>query len=120
MLQAVAENQPLKNRMQFTTSIENFDLRLGSFMSLEAAQSARAGVEFGVLAIELFRLQLDLNLPYRELCERRGIRPDAVKHWKEIPAVPCSAFRELEITCLPEEDRRYAFHSSGTTNRKSF
>lgn len=74
-----------------------------------------ADTEFNHLAHALFTLQFRHNLPYRQFCEGRGVSPAAVRHWAEIPAVPVSAFREIELTSLASEERQRVFHSSGTT-----
>ncbi len=67
------------------------------------------------LARALFRLQFK-NVPaYRKLCESRGISPDGVNSWTEIPAVPTAAFKHFEMTSLPLAERSHVFHSSGTT-----
>jgi hypothetical protein len=74
--------------------------------------------EFDVLALELFALQFEGVVPYRRLCEARGTTPQTVKSWRDIPAVPSAAFKELELTRLPEADRVATFHSSGTTDTR--
>ena len=73
---------------------------------------------FNRLALELFALQFGANAPYRRFCDARGVTPDSVTHWTRIPAMPASAFKELELSCLPVEERTIVFHSSGTTERR--
>jgi hypothetical protein len=73
---------------------------------------------FDQLALELFALQFEHNTPYRRLCEARGVRPDTVAHWTDIPAAPTSAFKELALSCLPLAERTSVFHSSGTTAQR--
>jgi hypothetical protein len=93
------------------------DLELQAAADAQAwAQHADAG--FNGMALVLFALQFAANAPYRTLCESRGIKPSALTHWSEIPAVPASAFKELELTCLPPEHRARVFHSSGTTGQR--
>ncbi len=70
---------------------------------------------FEPFALELFALQFELNPLYRRFCEARNVRADTVTHWTGIPAVPTSAFKKLEVSCLPPEARTAVFHSSGTT-----
>jgi hypothetical protein len=84
------------------------------------AGSPRAEVSAGfeALALQLFALQFEHNAPYRRLCEARGARPGAVARWSDIPAVPTSAFKEFDLSCLPAEERTTVFHSSGTTGQK--
>ncbi len=78
---------------------------------------AHADVEFNGLALMLFTLQFEHAPAYRKLCEARKISPSSVTHWKQIPAVPTSAFKELELTSLPPNKRTHVFHSSGTTGQ---
>src|SRR5258707_9909415 len=70
---------------------------------------------FNELALALFGLQFDLVKPYRSFCEMRGVSPGTVSHWTQIPAIPVSAFKEMEISSLEHSERTVAFHSSGTT-----
>lgn len=74
--------------------------------------------EFNQLALELFALQFE-NVPaYRRLCLAKSVSPAEITHWKQIPAVPTMAFKELELTSLPPEERTAVFHSSGTTEQR--
>jgi hypothetical protein len=73
---------------------------------------------FNELALALFRLQFQYIVPYRRLCEALGIAPDKTSTWQEIPAVPTSAFKELELTSLTPEERTTVFFSSGTTGQR--
>src|SRR4051812_14862439 len=79
---------------------------------------AHMDAEFNAMALMLFTLQFDHNPAYRKLCAARKISPPAVSHWSQIPAVPTSAFKELEISSLPSDQRTHVFHSSGTTVQK--
>ncbi len=74
--------------------------------------------EFNRLALELFALQFAHNAPYRRFCLGRGTTPESVTDWTHIPAIPTSAFKELELSCLPTEERSAVFHSSGTTEQR--
>lgn len=73
---------------------------------------------FGDLALRLFEVQYTLNAPYRAWCDASGQIPASITDWKHIPAVPTSAFKEFEFTCLPPSDRINWFESSGTTKRQ--
>jgi hypothetical protein len=77
-----------------------------------------ADIEFNGLAVMLFSLQFKHNAAYRRLCEARGIKPEMISQWKQIPVVPTMAFKELELTSLPPEQRTQVFHSSGTTKQR--
>ena len=50
--------------------------------------------------------------PYRRLCDRRGITPEALEDWRAVPAVPTSAFKSLRLAAA---EPREIFRSSGTT-----
>jgi hypothetical protein len=135
----VAENQPAnKNRM--TTELSNFAARLREIILSEGrvprgpdselrtpnselrnhnGDSCNSPLrDFNSLALELFALQFQHNAAYRKICAARGLTPGVVEHWTRIPAVPTSAFKELELTCLAPGERTTVFHSSGTTEQK--
>jgi len=97
--------------MESTDSFSDFSTRLREFIaqSTDEARNSR----FEDLALELFALQLKHNAAYRRFCEARCAAP--VTSWSEIPAIPSSAFKELELSSLPTAQRTAVFHSSGTT-----
>src|SRR5438445_1346836 len=72
---------------------------------------------FDSLALELFALQFKYNFACRKICEARSLTPQIVEHWTQIPFVPTSAFKELELTSLLPDERTTVFHSSGTTEQ---
>ena len=74
--------------------------------------------QFSELALELFALQYQHNPAYQKICDARGLTPETVEHWTQIPAVPTRAFKELELSCLPPGERTAVFYSSGTTEQK--
>jgi hypothetical protein len=94
-----------------TTTLSDFARRLRDWLAADAFPEA----DFNALALELFRLQFAANVPYARLCRARGVTPEQVQDWRQIPAVPAAAFKECELTCLPLDERRRVFHSSGTT-----
>ncbi len=77
------------------------------------------GLEFDSLALELFALQFKYIPAYRKICEAQARTPDDVGHWTQIPAVPTAAFKELELSSIPSEERTAVFHSSGTTGQNA-
>jgi hypothetical protein len=124
---AVAENQPShQNRMNEATTFTGYSTRLREFIGQYSnSETACAGGlsrgsadGFSRLALELFRLQFTGNAPYQKLCLARRATPETVSSWKEIPAVPTAAFKELELTDLPPAERSTVFHSSGTTGQR--
>ena len=70
---------------------------------------------FNALALELFAAQFAAVPAYRALATHLGATPDTVRHWRDLPAVPTTAFKEFAFTSLPPERRQRVFQSSGTT-----
>jgi hypothetical protein len=66
------------------------------------------------LALRVFALQYEGNEPYRRFCDRRGRNPGNVGSIDEIPPIPVSAFKalELRVAGLPEGA---IYLTSGTT-----
>jgi acyl-CoA synthetase (AMP-forming)/AMP-acid ligase II len=74
--------------------------------------------EFNQLASDLFALQFEHVPEYRRFCELRGVAPDRVSDWRQIPPLPTSAFKELVLSSLPPSQRAHVFFSSGTTGQQ--
>jgi len=79
-----------------------------------------AGVEdgsdvFESLALELFGYQYEANEAYRAFCDARGVVPDAVESWEDIPAFPTDAFKTEIVASFPVEEAVMAQLTSGTT-----
>jgi hypothetical protein len=87
-------------------------------LPVDGRPTGAATEEFNALALTLFQLQFTHNPAYLRLCEARRIAPHRVSSWREIPAVPTTAFKELELTSLAPEERTAVFLSSGTTAEK--
>ena len=73
---------------------------------------------FNELALALFRAQVEHVPAYRKICEHRGAHASSPRNWAEIPAVPTSAFKDLELTSLEADQRSQVFYSSGTTEQR--
>jgi hypothetical protein len=107
-----------QNRMSSNIELSSFAAHLRGTIVASARKPSAGVPAFDQLALELFALQFQRNPAYRRLCEARGVRPDTVAHWTAIPAVPASAFREFELSCLPVAERTAVFYSSGTTAQR--
>ena len=68
--------------------------------------------DFEALALTTFAFQFERIEPYRRWCERSGRTPATVRGWREIPAVPASAMKSVELRAAPAV---VTFRSSGTT-----
>ena len=67
---------------------------------------------FAELARAVFAFQFAANAPYRAFCARRGRTPATVTRWQDIPALPTTAFKSVDLACGPPER---VFRTSGTT-----
>jgi acyl-CoA synthetase (AMP-forming)/AMP-acid ligase II len=79
------------------------------------AQEGCTDAEFDALALRLFAEQHAGNAAYRRFCQLRGVTPRTVKGWREIPAVPISAFKEVTLSIAPADSAERVFMTSGTT-----
>jgi Acyl-protein synthetase, LuxE len=79
--------------------------RITRFLTNPAAEG------FEPLAREAFRFQYERVAPLRTLCERRGLSPDSLADWRDVPLVPTTAFRTLRLEAAPAVE---VFRSSGT------
>ena len=104
------------NKHRMNKELSSFAVRLRGLIANR--QSAIGNRQFSELALELFALQFDNNAAFRKICEARGLTPGVVEHWTQIPAVLTGAFKELELTSIPPDERTAVFHSSGTTEQK--
>jgi hypothetical protein len=79
------------------------------------AQDGCSDGEFDAMALRLFAEQHAHNAAFRRFCQLRGVAPRGVKTWRDIPAVPISAFKEVTLSCTPPEGAERVFMTSGTT-----
>ena len=70
---------------------------------------------FDSLARDLFAYQFGACAPYRRFCEARGVAPETTRDWREIPAVPTGAFKEVALRSFAAADEVATFRTSGTT-----
>ncbi len=99
--------------MTHEPTFADFTARLREFIRHPSSAN-----QFEALALELFQLQFQHNAAYRRLAVARGATPEKVSAWRDIPAVPTNAFKELELTSLAPEERTTVFFSSGTTEQR--
>lgn len=92
------------------TQDEIIERLLGFISADDATESA-----FNALALDLFAYQFENNLPFRQFCRQRGRTPRTARTWRDIPAVPIDAFKELDLTCCPPDEAERVFMTSGTT-----
>lgn len=85
--------------------------KLLGFIAADGATEA----DFNRLALELFAWQFERDRPFRRFAQQRAKTPRTVRDWRDIPAVPISAFKELTLSCRPAEESVRTFMTSGTT-----
>lgn len=71
--------------------------------------------DFDALALRLFARQFQHNPTFQKFCQQRGRTPRTVKSWRDIPAVPINAFKDLTLSCVPTGQCARVFQTSGTT-----
>ena len=70
---------------------------------------------FGILAQDLYKHQFSVNLPFQRYCQTIGRSPDSIESWREIPAVPTSAFKLPKFPLVGVYPSTKRFLTSGTT-----
>jgi hypothetical protein len=77
---------------------------------------ALGGRAFNDLALRVFAFQFGANPVYRAFCERRRATPDSVTWWEDIPAVPATAFKYVDLLCGSPGAVDATYVTSGTTS----
>ncbi|MDP2954929.1 MAG: hypothetical protein Q8N53_00795 [Longimicrobiales bacterium] len=70
---------------------------------------------FDALALRVFAVQYEANRVYSGFCERRGATPGTVTRWEDVPAVPTTAFRFVDLVCGEPSAAEATYLTSGTT-----
>jgi acyl-CoA synthetase (AMP-forming)/AMP-acid ligase II len=70
---------------------------------------------FDALARELFVFQYEHCEPYARFCSGRGVTPQTLTSWDEIPPVPTGAFKEVQLRSFEPARECHVFRTSGTT-----
>lgn len=71
--------------------------------------------EFAGLALRSFAVQFGANPTYGAFCRARGVTPDVVTAWEDIPAVPATAFKHVDLFVGEPGAAEAVFRTSGTT-----
>ncbi|MEZ4214902.1 MAG: acyl-protein synthetase [Myxococcota bacterium] len=98
----------------------DLDARVRAWMR-EAARApafARDDARFEALALELFAFQLAHCAPYARYCGALGRTRENVRGWRDVPAVPTGAFKELRIASFEPARTVKVFRTSGTTTQQ--
>jgi len=71
--------------------------------------------KFNKLAIQLFKIQFKAIESYARYCAKKGVTPDCVNDYLQIPPIPVSAFKSDDIFIYPDDDIYITFKTSGTS-----
>ena len=69
---------------------------------------------FNDLAGAVFAHQYASCAPYAGYCDGRGVRPDTLAGWDQIPAVPTEVFKSVDLFAFPPVEATTTFLTSGT------
>ena len=70
---------------------------------------------FSDLAVRIFRFQCRSNRAYGGFVARRGVNPEQVTRWEEVPLLPTRAFKSTALVSGDLKDVAQVFRTSGTT-----
>ncbi|NLI97512.1 hypothetical protein GX441_02495 [bacterium] len=105
---------------KYTTNsefVQSLAKDIENFIKNGAEQSdAESEKVFNDLSMRLFEYQYNANHVYQKYCDKRGVRPEMINEWTDVPAVPAAAFKEVELRTFPAEETVLFLTSSGTTN----
>ena len=73
---------------------------------------------FDLLAQDVFAAQFASNPAYQSWCRSRGVTPADAPTWRDFPAIPTEAFKEIVFSSIPAPERTHEFRSSGTTTQR--
>ncbi|MEC9317441.1 MAG: hypothetical protein VX850_02890 [Gemmatimonadota bacterium] len=97
---------------------EEFDV-LASKLEVRFSQdftSRWSDPEFEELALSAFNVQFQQNPVYRRFCEGKNAVPTTVTSWQNVPMVPTTAFRYLDLVTGDHSSVQMVFRTSGTTS----
>ena len=86
-----------------------------AFIATEDEPAAVSEDAFNDIALQVFAYQFENNRPFRRFSIQRGRTPRTARSWRDIPAVPIKAFKELTLSCCEPERAERIFMTSGTT-----
>lgn len=73
------------------------------------------GGDFARAATESFLRQFNSIAAYAAYCSYLGRTPDSISDWRDIPAVPTSAFKTHDLSAAPRGSEAVVFETSGTS-----
>jgi len=71
---------------------------------------------FTEVARQVFAYQCRHQPALRRFAARRGVEPEHLESWRDLPPIPTRSFKELRLATFPQSAAVRVFHSSGTTS----
>jgi len=97
-------------------SPQTLDARiLAAIGAWHADGSALDDGAFDALALSLYRYQVATNAPFARFAAAAGFAEREPATWRDIPAVPASAFRDAALATFDPSRAELTFHTSGST-----
>jgi hypothetical protein len=78
-----------------------------------------AAIPFEERALAVFRYQAKECGPYRRFCQALGVDIDSVDRMDDIPHMPISVFKEVDVCTVPTSEVPLRFRSSATGGTRS-
>ncbi len=97
---------------------KSLDLQILAFIKKYSTGSSDTK-SFEALAFKTFNYQFRRNQNYKKFCLLEGKRPETLKSWKDIPAMPAAGFKELVLSTFPVKSAVKVFKTSGTSGREA-
>ncbi len=96
-----------------TRALKQLDKDILAFIQKGVDHNDEKG--FNELSLRAFELQYNHIPVYQRYCQRRGISPQEISSWDQVPALPTDVFKEVDFSLFPDQTMR-TFMTSGTSN----
>ena len=75
-------------------------------------------LDFNSKVRKVYDYQFEHNRVYRRFCEALNYLPNSTGGLETLPLLPIQAFKDVEVTCQPDDEPDLLFQSSGTESMK--
>jgi len=103
------------NVYEAVTEYNRLKDRVNNFINITNKNIPNNDELFNEIAIEIFAYQYKFCQFYRKFYDWKGISPNEIKNYEDIPPIPVSALKEAKLTTI---DTNNYFLTSGTTRGK--
>ena len=81
----------------------------------EGVSTSWSDARFNEFALRAFAIQYEGCAVYRRFCDGRGVTPDSLASWQDVPAVPATAWKVMDLVVEADGPPEAVFRTSGTT-----